>query len=502
MVVVFVYVVGDSFSADVADMVVVIIHMIGDSLAADVTDMVVVAVNVVGDGFAADITNVVVVIVCMVGNGFPTDVTKVVMILIRVVGNGFTADVTLMVGILVFVRARVCTDGANAVFEGMRRFLHRDLAAAVPFLGMRCFGLFPDFLTGVVFGVQFAVCFAADFADSFVFASSRSAGMAVVHRNGDLCHIARLVGGDNRLPAARGCKGKGIIRAELDSRAVYRNAFEVLFLHRHSLRAAIGFAVFNAAKSRSRFIQHKLFGVDYNNSACIVVIVNKEYIFLILRQQIADAHRRRILGGVVVDPVQCIRGRVEKLIARTDEHMGDLLRVFRIDGYKLVAAEVVNADIIASPAVAGEHMAADAYRAGHSVRIIIPYRDKRDAFLTVCGKILIHRTAVGAFAAEVHTLQLCIPVLQRARVYDIPQKVSPLHIFVGCDFRPVTVHKVYGVMIVFAPHRVKRYGFIGGINRFEAVCHFRTVRKRPADLCVAEPGKACAAEYDITALRF
>ena len=58
----------------------------------------------------------------------------------------------------------------------MRCFLHRDLAAAVPFLGMRCFGLFPDFLAGVVFGVQFAICFAADFADSFVFASSRSAG--------------------------------------------------------------------------------------------------------------------------------------------------------------------------------------------------------------------------------------------------------------------------------------------------------------------------------------
>ena len=368
---------------------------------------------------------------------------------------------------------------------------------------MRCFGLIPDFLAGVVFGVQFAVCFAADFADSLLCTSGNSAGVTVVHRNGDLCHIARLVGDDNRLPAACGCKGKGIIRAELDPRAVYRNAFEVLFLHRHSLRAAIGFAVFDAAKSRSRFIQHKLFGVDYNNSACIVVIVNKEYIFLILlRQQIADAHRRGVLGGVVVDPVQCIRGRVEKLIARTDEHMGDLLRVFRIDGYKLVAAEVVNADLIARPAVAGEHMAADTYRAGHSVRIIIPYRDKRDAFLAVCGKILIHRTAVGAFAAEVHTLQLCIPVLQQARVYDIPQKVSPLHIFVGCDFRPVTVHKVYGVMIVFTPHRVKRDGFIGGINRFEAVCHFRTVRKRPADLCVAEPGKACAAEYDIIALRF
>ena len=178
MVVVVVNMVGDSLAADVANVVVVIVYVIGDSFATDITDVIFIAVNMVGDGFATEVTNVVVVIVCMVGNGFPTDVTKVVMILIRVVGNGFTADVTLMVGILVFVRARVCTNGANAVFEGMRRFLHRDLAAAVPFLGMRCFGLFPDFLASVVLGVQFAVCFAANFADSFVFASSRSAGVS------------------------------------------------------------------------------------------------------------------------------------------------------------------------------------------------------------------------------------------------------------------------------------------------------------------------------------
>ena len=38
----------------------------------------------------------------------------------------------------------------------------------------------------------------------------------------------------------------------------------MLFLRRCSLRAAIGFAVFDAGKSRRRFIQHKLFGVDYD----------------------------------------------------------------------------------------------------------------------------------------------------------------------------------------------------------------------------------------------
>ena len=169
-------VVGDSLTADVTDMVVVAVNVVGDSFATSVADMVVVIVYMVGDSLSTSVTKVVVVIVCMVGNGFPTNVTKVVMILIRVVGNGFTADVTLMVGIFVLMRTRVCTNGANAVLKLVVGFRNSYLTAAIPLLGMRCFGLFPDFLARVVFGVQFAVFLAADFADSFVFAGGNSAG--------------------------------------------------------------------------------------------------------------------------------------------------------------------------------------------------------------------------------------------------------------------------------------------------------------------------------------
>ena len=69
--------------------------------------------------------------------------------------------------------AGILANGANAVFELVVGFLDGNGAAAIPLLGVLCFGLFPFFLAGVVLRVQFAVGFAAYFANCLFLAGSR-----------------------------------------------------------------------------------------------------------------------------------------------------------------------------------------------------------------------------------------------------------------------------------------------------------------------------------------
>ena len=63
-------------------------------------------------------------------------------------------------------------------------FLNGNGAAAIPLLGVLCFGLLPLFLADVVLRVQFAVGFAADFANRFFGAGCFAAGVTVNDRNG------------------------------------------------------------------------------------------------------------------------------------------------------------------------------------------------------------------------------------------------------------------------------------------------------------------------------
>ena len=93
---------------------------------------------------------------------------------------GFAADFAdcfvLAVRRAALMPAGILANGANAVFELVVGFLNGNGAAAIPLLGVLCFGLFPLFLAGVVLRVQLAIGFAADFANRFFGAGCFAAG--------------------------------------------------------------------------------------------------------------------------------------------------------------------------------------------------------------------------------------------------------------------------------------------------------------------------------------
>ena len=207
-------------------MVVVIVCMVGNGFPTDVTKMIVIAVDMVGNRFSAYVALMVGVVVLMRA-GVCTDGADTVFKLVVGFRNSYLAAAVPLLCMLGFgpfpdflarvvfgVRFAVCftadfancfvltgrrpagvgtgifANGANAVFKGMRLFLHRNLAAAKPFLGVHSLVAVPGFLARVVFGVQFAICFAAYFAYCFVLAGCAAAG---VGGDGFTTNIANVV---------------------------------------------------------------------------------------------------------------------------------------------------------------------------------------------------------------------------------------------------------------------------------------------------------------------
>ena len=75
--------------------------------------------------------------------------------------------------------AGILANGANAVFKGMIGFLNGNGAAAIPLLGVLCFGLLPLFLAGVVLNIGFAV-FAAAKRAFCLFRAGRRAAVVII----------------------------------------------------------------------------------------------------------------------------------------------------------------------------------------------------------------------------------------------------------------------------------------------------------------------------------
>ena len=81
--------------------------------------------------------------------------------------------------------AGILANGANAVFELVIGFLDGNVAAAIPLLGVLCFGLFPFFLAGVVLNIGFAVFAAAKRAFCLFRAGSRTAVVIIADQRAE-----------------------------------------------------------------------------------------------------------------------------------------------------------------------------------------------------------------------------------------------------------------------------------------------------------------------------
>ena len=134
MVIVGIFMIGNHFPADIADMVIVGIFMIGNRFPADIANMVIVGIFVIGNCFPADIANMVLVVVHMAGKRFPADVAQVILVVVGAFREHLVADVALVIFVVVRVRL---PNGIICMFKGFSCLYHDIVARIIIFAHIR-----------------------------------------------------------------------------------------------------------------------------------------------------------------------------------------------------------------------------------------------------------------------------------------------------------------------------------------------------------------------------
>ena len=138
VIVVVIRMVGNRFPADIADMVIVVVRMIGNRFPADIADMVIVGIFVIGNCFPADIANMVIVGIFMIGNHFPADIAQVILVVVGAFREHLVADVALVIFVIVRVRL---PNGIICLLLGFNCLYHdivaRSIVTCVPIRKLR-----------------------------------------------------------------------------------------------------------------------------------------------------------------------------------------------------------------------------------------------------------------------------------------------------------------------------------------------------------------------------